>query len=529
MKRAAIVLGSYLFSGLALYILSTNLPKESLIGQWCWFLGLLGMAVPGLTLFGLLIILPHEFGHVWVGKRLGFHFVGLKLLGFSWYHYARRNCWSWNFDYIGNASRTLIKDKATLKEIQLVLIAGPIASVTMGAVWSPFMFFEVTKEFGVVAVVANISYALGSLLPTAEKMNDGAILLLSKKDPKRLLKRTQIHYDQTVSWLRPSNYRWNPIKLTGDANSDCAQYMSQYIKLMDAGKLDEAGEYLKNALDIAVESDSKQPHLVDVAYEAAVYFRRFHVDEKIASAADIVCQRLDVAEKRQMVDGAKLWFDGDHKAATKIWQASVEEYFRDHPNLDIGSRVYGRDWFLRLRTADMVFETDRLFARLWRPEDIASSFEIYRNPEVVKYLGREPKPMATIEEMTGIIERRLEAQKEWKPGKGFWALVRKEDEKLIGAIMCKFLPDGENNLTSDVEIGWHLGQDFWGSGYATEAAKAVAEYGFKTDPVLNRLVAVIYDANEPSKKVARKIGMKHIGKSAAYYGVELEVFELKRT
>lgn len=147
---------------------------------------------------------------------------------------------------------------------------------------------------------------------------------------------------------------------------------------------------------------------------------------------------------------------------------------------------------------------------------------------MIKYLGRDPKPIESIEEMRGIIERRLELQKEWKVGKGFWALVRKEDEKLIGAIMCKNPPDADGNLTEDVEIGWHLGKEHWGHGYATEAALAVAEYGFQMDPEIERLIAVIYEANFASKRVAMNLDMKLIGKSSQYYGVELEVFELQR-
>ena len=38
----------------------------------------------------------------------------------------------------------------------------------------------------------------------------------------------------------------------------------------------------------------------------------------------------------------------------------------------------------------------------------------------------------------------------------------------------------------------------------------------------------VYPENAASQKVAQKIGMSHLGKSSEYYGVELELFELKR-
>ena len=528
MKRAFLVLGSYLLGGFVLLFLSSFFPGYSVFGQWCWFLGLLGIAVPGFILIGFILILPHELAHIYVGKRLGFGFGYIKILGFSLQKYLGRNVYRWDFSFYPPVHRILYKSTATVQEVQKVLIAGPIASLGMAALFSPFLFFDVTNHFGIIAVGANALYAIGSVIGSRDNPTDGTHLRQAFKNPESVPRMIEKHYQEYGEWSRLRRGDMSSYQMKGEPAYDVQYCLSYYWVLMDGGKVDEAEPYLRKGLEIVIAHPQKGRSFVECVYEAAIYFRRFKPDEELARKADELCEKLGPDhEKKQIVEGAKLWVAGDRAAAIEQWESFHEEW--NKKVTDPGTFFHGRDWFLRLRTEDMVFETDRLFARLWRPEDIASSFEIYRNPEVVKYLGREPKPVATIEEMTGIIERRLEAQKEWKPGKGFWALVRKEDEKLIGAIMGKFLPDGEGNLTSDVEIGWHLGQDFWGSGYATEAAKAVAEYGFKTDPVLNRLVAVIYDANEPSKKVARKIGMKHIGKSSAYYGVELEVFELKRT
>jgi RimJ/RimL family protein N-acetyltransferase len=529
MKRAAIVLGSYFLGGLALLFLSSILPKESTTGQWSWFLGLLAMAVPGFILAGLLIILPHEFGHVLMGKRLGFHFVGLKLLGFSWYRYAGRSRWRWNFDRVDDANRTLVKKDATLREIQLVLIAGPIASVIIAVLWSPLQFFEATKEFCVVAVVVNLLYALASLLPSTERMNDGAILLVSKKNPRGLLKRTKIHFDQTVAWMRPSSYRANEIQLTGNANSDCYQYMYWYVRLMDAGEIEKAGEYLKSALEIVRRSGCNERSVIGVSYESAVYFRRFQPNEELAGAADILCEKLSDPGKQKMVDGAKLWVSGDHGEAIKLWEATSKEYIGSLPKLELGTQIYWRDWFLRLRTEDMLFETDRLFVRPWRICDLDVAFDIYRRPEVMQYLGRDPKPIETIEDATVMMERWMTNQASRPPGQGAWAIVRKEDEKPIGSIMFKALPNNTMEPSGELEIGWHLNPDCWGFGYATEAAKAVAEYGFRMNPELSRVLAVTYPQNAASQKVAKRIGMTHLGISNDYYGMPLELFELLRT
>ncbi|MBS1702022.1 MAG: GNAT family N-acetyltransferase [Armatimonadetes bacterium] len=98
----------------------------------------------------------------------------------------------------------------------------------------------------------------------------------------------------------------------------------------------------------------------------------------------------------------------------------------------------------------------------------------------------------------------------------------------MGCIFCKEFPEKEKAPHGEVETGWHLGQEFWGYGYATEAAKAVANFGFEKDPALERLMAVVYTENTASRRVAEKIGMKHLGKMDWYYGVPLEVYELIR-
>lgn len=176
----------------------------------------------------------------------------------------------------------------------------------------------------------------------------------------------------------------------------------------------------------------------------------------------------------------------------------------------------------------MIFETDRLFARPWTIEDLDDAFAIYGNVNVMRYLGRDPKTPQTREEMHAVLTRWTEKEKERKPGHGAWALIRKEDEKPVGTIMCKTVPDGDNLPTDEVELGWHLGQQYWGNGYATEAARAVAEYGFKTLSEVDRFLALIYPENIASKKVATNIGMQPIGQSDKFYGMTLEVFELRR-
>ena len=60
----------------------------------------------------------------------------------------------------------------------------------------------------------------------------------------------------------------------------------------------------------------------------------------------------------------------------------------------------------------------------------------------------------------------------------------------------------------DYEIGFVLGREFWGQGYATEIGYAQIKYGLEVMGC-ERLLAQVAPSNEPSKSVLRKIGMTH--------------------
>ena len=59
-----------------------------------------------------------------------------------------------------------------------------------------------------------------------------------------------------------------------------------------------------------------------------------------------------------------------------------------------------------------------------------------------------------------------------------------------------------------VEIGWRLRRDAWGHGYASEAARESLRHGFET-LALEEVVSFTAVANEPSRAVMRRIGLRH--------------------
>ena len=66
----------------------------------------------------------------------------------------------------------------------------------------------------------------------------------------------------------------------------------------------------------------------------------------------------------------------------------------------------------------------------------------------------------------------------------------------------------------------------WGKGYATEAAKAILDYGFNTLK-LPVIYAIARSDNVRSLRVIQRLGMIPIGRTNRYYKMELEMFKLE--
>lgn len=153
-------------------------------------------------------------------------------------------------------------------------------------------------------------------------------------------------------------------------------------------------------------------------------------------------------------------------------------------------------------------ETERLVIRPWEPDDRAVFTAVMSNAEVTRYVHAGlPYSKAEIDEWFARQARQLAEH-----GVCMGALINKSSGGLAG--IAGIQPLG---TTGNFEIGWILRREAWGSGYATEAGAAAMRHVLET---LNhpRVVAIIDPDNEPSKRVAARLGMKY---EARYTGAEL--------
>lgn len=171
--------------------------------------------------------------------------------------------------------------------------------------------------------------------------------------------------------------------------------------------------------------------------------------------------------------------------------------------------------------------TARLRLRSWSSDDADFLFDMHSRWEVQRFIGREPAVMADRAEAVASIERRRALD---HPVHGIWAIETLVDRQLVGTLLLKPIPASGGQtvqLGDDVEIGWHLHPDHWRHGYATEAGAAVLAHTFAAG--LSRVVAVTAPENVASQAVCRRLDMRHLGKTRAYYDTTCELFEAAKS
>lgn len=78
-----------------------------------------------------------------------------------------------------------------------------------------------------------------------------------------------------------------------------------------------------------------------------------------------------------------------------------------------------------------------------------------------------------------------------------------------------------------VEIGWRLGRRHWGHGMATEAARAVLDFGF-TDGGLDRIISIHQTGNDASGRIIQKLGMQLDRETTDVRGRPVRVYAISR-
>jgi len=153
-----------------------------------------------------------------------------------------------------------------------------------------------------------------------------------------------------------------------------------------------------------------------------------------------------------------------------------------------------------------VIETERLTLRRWEDRDRPVFHAYCSDSEVMRYLG----PLMSREATDAALDRQngfLDSH-----GYCFWAIERRDDGALLG--FCGLKPGAPDTpIEHDVEIGWRLGREHWGRGYAREAAQASLAWGW-ANTAAPLISAITVQANTASWGLMERLGMIRVADGA---------------
>lgn len=142
-------------------------------------------------------------------------------------------------------------------------------------------------------------------------------------------------------------------------------------------------------------------------------------------------------------------------------------------------------------------ETERLLLRPFTREDVTPMLEVYGDAEVMRFIPGGALDASATAQMLAAYAHAQETR-----GFAVWAVVLKGTGRLVG--------DAGFNLftvTGEPELGYSLARRAWGNGYASEAARGCLAAAFAHLDCA-RVVALVDVDNEPSQRVAGRIGME---------------------
>lgn len=155
---------------------------------------------------------------------------------------------------------------------------------------------------------------------------------------------------------------------------------------------------------------------------------------------------------------------------------------------------------------NIILETNRLLLRTFTIADADLILQLNLNPEVTRYTG---DPMKDIKHAKEVLEKVILPQYALY-NHGRWAVIVKGApgqgyNEFIGWCGLKARPE-----RNEIDLGYRFMKNAWGKGYATEAAFACLQYGFK-ELGLKRIIGRAMPENIASIRVLEKCGMLYVG------------------
>jgi RimJ/RimL family protein N-acetyltransferase len=168
-------------------------------------------------------------------------------------------------------------------------------------------------------------------------------------------------------------------------------------------------------------------------------------------------------------------------------------------------------------------DTERLVLRCPKASDSSKISALLGNWNVAHWVVRVPFPFRP-EHAAAWIARSAE---EREAGVGWpFVITLRESNTVIGSMDLSIEGD-----TSGGSLGYWIAEDYWGKGYATEAALAMIAFAFDILK-LPEVTANALPDNQRSIRVLEKAGLRHVGpqveETVERGRIDTELFTMKR-
>ncbi|HRH09941.1 MAG TPA: GNAT family N-acetyltransferase [Bacteroidia bacterium] len=165
-------------------------------------------------------------------------------------------------------------------------------------------------------------------------------------------------------------------------------------------------------------------------------------------------------------------------------------------------------------------ETARLVTRFLTKKDEEIWTRFLKNEDCTRYFPKTDFA-SPVERARYWIEKQINRYKEEKYG--LQALVSKETGAFVG--QCGLLlqeVDGKKEL----EVGYHILREYWGRGYAPEAAQAFIKYGAENSD-FDSIISIIHRENKNSIAVALKNGLRK-EKETTWFDLPVSIYRINK-
>lgn len=146
--------------------------------------------------------------------------------------------------------------------------------------------------------------------------------------------------------------------------------------------------------------------------------------------------------------------------------------------------------------SDEIFRTPRLRGRRWRDSDLGQLLAVYGDADAMRWVG-DGRPLSGDEATQWLEVTRTNYAKR---GYGMFAMESTANGEIVGFIGIVH-PGGQ----VEPEVKYALARPHWSKGLATEALRAVVDYG-RSIHGLKRMIATTAPENLASHRVLLKTG-----------------------